>query len=235
MIRVGVAQDDLPWLGYDSKTKTWFGAGQDVAVALAEALGGVKIEYVQTTFGTFVAGLQANQFDIFVPSAGLTEKRLAVVNMTAYSNAGTCYLVKKSNTKINTLADLNSPDVTFAQFSGMATTDLVKAKYPLSKTIVRTQASGENADTLSIEAGRADAAPFDNPFATVFLEKFPDLKVLPTDCLTNSDLSVPIGVGYNKGDDGFQALVGATIAKIQPQIDADIAKYSASQYLTAVP
>lgn len=234
VIRIGVALDSLPWLGYDSKNNLWFGAGNDVAVAVADALG-VKIQYVQTTFGTFVAGLQANQFDMFVAPADATPERLAVVDMTNYSTAGYCYLVKASNTQINTLADLNSPNVTFAQFQGVATTQIVEQKYPLAKNIVRAQGSGEDADIISLQAGRANVAPFDSFYATFFQKKFPDLKVIPSDCLTNPDLAIPTAVAYNKGDGGLQALVASTITAIQPQIDADMAKYSTDQYLSAVP
>jgi polar amino acid transport system substrate-binding protein len=227
--------DSPPWLIGDATTGKWTGPGNDVAAAVAKKLG-VKIDYVTTTFGTFVAGLQANQFDMFVAPANATPARLAVVDMTPYSVDGTCYAVKQSNTTINALADLNSPNVTFGFFQGIATTDQVKAQYPMAKSVTRQAVAGSPGDIQSVESGLATAAPFDSVFATVVASQFPDLKVVPpvATCLATPDLVIPTAVAYSK-DPGFDQVVKQITQQITPQIQADYAKYSSSQYLGQIP
>lgn len=233
-IRIGVV-DSPPWLIGDATTGTWTGPGNDVAAAVAKKLG-VKIDYVTTTFGTFVAGLQANQFDMFVAPANATPARLAVVDMTNYSVDGTCYAVKQSNTTVNSLSDLNSPSVTFGFFQGIATTDQVKAKYPNAKSVTRQAVAGSPGDIQSVESGIATAAPFDSVFATVVQSQFPDLKIIPpvSTCLATPDLVIPTAVAYTK-DAGFDQLVKQITQQITPQIQADYAKYSGSKYLGKIP
>lgn len=62
VLRVGVQQAE-PWYAKDLATGTWMGVGTQLGEQIAADMG-CTAEFVETTFGTAPAGLQAGHFDI---------------------------------------------------------------------------------------------------------------------------------------------------------------------------
>lgn len=60
-----------------SGEQVWRGLSPNVAKKLADALG-VQVEIVETTYGTAVAGLQANQFDMIIGLDATLERSAAI-------------------------------------------------------------------------------------------------------------------------------------------------------------
>jgi ABC-type amino acid transport substrate-binding protein len=58
---------------------------------------------------------------------------LKVVDMTPYAVGGFCYLLKKDNTTVKTLEDLNSESVIMANGEGTGTLTETSKKYPKAK------------------------------------------------------------------------------------------------------
>lgn len=85
---------------------TWRGLTPNIAKQLAEALG-VELEIVETTYGTAIAGLQANQFDMIIALDG-TPARAAAIDFVSSSPFwyGTA-LVAKEETNIETWEAIN--------------------------------------------------------------------------------------------------------------------------------
>ncbi len=228
-LRAGVAPA-LPWLGQDPKTNQYFGADVVIAQAMADKLG-VQLEYVPQDFSVIVAALQSDKIDVAVAPLFATPQRLAVIDMAPYTSSGECYLVLKTNTKINKTDDLNSADVKISGLQGTGSLQSVQAKYTKAQYIIVTGSSGQEADFLDVLNGKADAAVIDSPVAGAYATKYNQLKVVPDDCETNPDVSTPIAVGYNKGDDGFASFIKDTLAQLKPQIEAAISQYSTPEYL----
>jgi ABC-type amino acid transport substrate-binding protein len=228
-LRVGVAAA-LPWLGQDPKTNEYFGPATIIAKAMADRLG-VKLEYVAQDFGVMVAALQSDKIDVADAPLFATPARLAVIEIAPWANSGECYLVLKSNTKINTTADLNNPDVKISGLQGTGSLQSVQAKYTKAQYVIVTGSAGQEADFLDVLNGKADAAIIDSPVAPGYAAKYDKLKVVPSDCQNNSDVPTNIGVGYNKGDDGWSTFIKNTLADLKPQLDAAITQYSTPQYL----
>lgn len=232
VMRVGYASA-LPWLGQDTKTNEWFGPNDLLGRKLAEKLG-VKLEPVTQTFDQLVPAVQAGTIDVALSPMFITEKRLAAIDMTGWTEAGTCYLIRKDETRFKTPADINQDGIRVSGFIGTGTTQQIQKAYPKAKMVIRQQAPGEEVDYLPIQQGQADLAPFDSPLAVVYADKFKDtLKVFPDaqTCIKTPDLPTDIGVGFTKGDTGFKQVLDDLIKEIQPQLDAEIAKYSDPQYL----
>lgn len=227
-IRAGVAIA-IPWLGKDPKTGDYFGASARLTEELAKRLE-VKVKWVPSSFDGVIAALQANQIDVIVAPLLKTPQRLKVIDMASFSQSGTCYLVKKDNTSINTTDDLNNPAVTIATFQGTGQATQVPALYPKAKFISRAQAAGEVAPWPEVASGKADAAPFDSPLAKVAASMHPDAKVIPKNCLDKPDMPTPVAAGFTKGDKGFEKFVGTTVSDIQKKLDSDVAKYSDPKY-----
>lgn len=229
VLRVGVALA-LPWLGQDPKTNEYFGAATIIAKRLGEKLG-VKVEYVPQDFGVIVAALQSDKIDVAAAPLFATPKRLEVIEIAPWAASGECYLVLKTNTKINTPADLDNPDVKISGLQGTGSLQSVQAKYTKAQYVIVAGSSGQEADFLDVLSGKADAAIIDSPVAQGYATKYNQLKVVPSDCPTSSDVPTPIGIGYSKGDDGWATFLKATLAELQPQLDAAIQQYSTPQFL----
>ena len=228
-LRIGVAPA-LPWLGQDPKTNDYFGAATIIAKSLASKLG-VQLQYVPQDFSVIVAALQSDKIDVAAAPLFATPKRLEVIEIAPWAASGECYLVLKTNTKINTTADLDNADVKISGLQGTGSLQSVQAKYTKAQYVIVAGSSGQEADFLDVLSGKADAAIIDSPVAQGYATKYDKLKVVPSDCPTSSDVPTPIGIGYNKGDAGWSTFLKATLAELQPQLDAAILQYSTPQYL----
>ncbi len=232
-LRAGVAVA-LPWLGQDPKTSQYFGAAHDLGQRLAQVLG-VKLEIVPSGWDVIVAGLQAKQFELALAPLFATEKRKAVVDFANYTEAGTCYMVLKTNAKVSKLEDLNKPEVVIGTFTGTGTEQEIQKKYPKGKINSVVQAPGGGTRVTEVLTGRIDVAPFDSPLAVALQQKYPQLKIVPeaTACIKTPDVPVPIGVGFTKGDPAWAKFVTAVVDKMKPQLADTIAKFSTLEFLAS--
>ena len=229
VVRVGGAVA-LPWMGQDPQTDEFFGPAVYIGEQIGEALG-VEVEWVPETWDVIVAAVQSGKVDIAVAPMYMTAGRLEVVDMSPWDIDGYCYFTAKSNTHLNTLDDLNDPDVRISSFVGSSTTEHLPKKYPLATYNIRTALAGEIAPHLDVLAGRADVVPVDGSLKQVFELEFPDYKLFPDDCQQNPDISTPIGAAYEKGDVGFKVFLEDLFVEIQPEIEAQIVKFSDPDFM----
>jgi polar amino acid transport system substrate-binding protein len=235
-LRVGIAVA-APWLLQDPKTGQYFGVSIDIAKRVASAAG-VGVEFVPSNWDVFIAGLQSGQFEISAAPASVTAKRLEAVDFVNYTDSGFCYLVRKNNTKINSLADLNNPSVRIGTLTGTGGEHQVMAKYPKAKYDSVVAGPGVLERSTDLLAGRIDVAPFDSPSAIVFEHDFPKLKILPggaANCIKHPDVPAAVGVALRKNDPAFKSFLEAVIAPMKKsgEIDRLIAKYSTLEYMRA--
>lgn len=230
-LRAGVAIA-LPWLGQDPKTGQYFGAAHELGMKLAQTLG-VKLEIVPSGWDVIVAGLQAKQFELALAPLFATEKRKAVIDFANYTEAGTCYMVLKTNAKVNGLADLNKPEVVIGSFTGTGTEQEIVKKYPKGKINSVVQAPGGGTRVVEVLTNRIDVAPFDSPLAVALASKYPQIKIIPepNECIRKADIPIPIGVGYSKGDQAWGKFVTAVVESMKPQLADTIAKFSTLEFL----
>jgi ABC-type amino acid transport substrate-binding protein len=228
-MRVGYAAA-LPWLGQDTKTNQWFGPNDLLGRKLAEKLG-VKLEPVTQTFDQLVPAVQAGTIDVALSPMFITEKRLAAIDMVPWTDAGTCYLIRKDETRFKVATDLNQAGVKITGFVGTGTTQAIEKAYPNAEMVLRQQAPGEEVNYIPVQQKQADAAPFDSPLAQVYGTQFPDLKVFPDGCFEKPDLPTPIGIGIKKGDAGLAQVLKDLIASLKTEIQTELTKYSDPQYL----
>jgi polar amino acid transport system substrate-binding protein len=230
-LRAGVAVA-WPWLGQDPNTGKYIGAAADLGEHIAQTIG-VPIEYVPSGWDVIVAGLQAHQFELALAPLFATPKRMAVIDFANYTEGGTCYAVLKTSTKINSLADLNSPDILVGTFTGTGTEQFFVKKYPKSKISSTVQAPGGGTRVLEVISGRIDAAPFDSPLALALESKYPQIKVVPEahECIANPDIPIPIGLGFHKGDPAFAKFITEVTEKMKPEMAKTIEKYSTLEFL----
>lgn len=125
--------------------------------AIAQQMG-VEPEFVETTWGNFVAGLQSGQFDVSIAGTFATIQRAMVVDFTRpifYLGYGA--LVRTDDERYQTLDDMNDPETRIAVVQGGAAEDYVRRNMPDAQVV--TLATGNlSAPFVEVLANRADVA-----------------------------------------------------------------------------
>lgn len=147
-----------PMTQFDSKTSQYSGLWVDGPQFLFQELG-LKVEFVETKWSTFPAGLQSGQFDVFIGGAFATPKRATAVDFTRpLMYMGHSVTIRKEDAgKYKTLADLDKPNVTIATVLGTSGHEYMKQNFKHAK-IMALDTGDLTQDSLAVLAGRADAA-----------------------------------------------------------------------------
>lgn len=223
-VRAGVAIA-APWLFQNPTTKKFIGAPYDVSVKLSEILG-LPLEIVDSNWDVIIAGLQSDKFDLAIAPLFASPKRMEVVDFVNYTVAGTCYGALKDNIKVNSLDDFNKSSVSIVTYTGTGTEEGILKSYPEISLRSLVQGANVTANMDEVVAGRADLAPFDSTNQPVLLKQYPNIKIIPDNCIANPDIAYPIGMAFAKNDPKFTAFLRAVVDSMQKEIDASIGKYS---------
>ena len=121
-------------------------------------------DFVETKWATFVGGLQADQFDVFI-SGFMTPQRALALEYTrpvVFLGHSASALTENAG-RFATLGDLNSPDVTIATVLGGSGHQFAKQHLPLA-TIRPLDTGDLTASGMEVLSGRATVA-MDNAFS----------------------------------------------------------------------
>jgi cyclohexadienyl dehydratase len=152
----------------DPKTNELRGLDIDLAKELAKELG-VELQFVESSFGTFIADLQSNKCDIGMFALGATLKRAQAVEFSKPYMLASVYAATKSDGKIKAWADLDQPGVKIATLLGSYIETVAKG-YFKQATIVSIQPPTTREAELA--AGRVDAILVDYPTVLLVKEQF---------------------------------------------------------------
>ena len=110
VLRVGTTMDTPVFSMRDPATGKLHGLDMDVLETLNTSLG-VKLEYVKMTFGSMLADLAADKFDIAMSGMGRTLDRARVATFSKpYMRYGKLLLIRSTDQgRFKTLADLDHP------------------------------------------------------------------------------------------------------------------------------
>lgn len=165
------------------KTNELSGIDIDLAKELATELG-AELQFVESSFGTFVADLQANKCEIGMFALGATLKRAQAVEFSKPYMLASVFAVAKSGGKVKAWADLDQPGVKIAVLLGSYIETVAKG-YFKQATVVSIQPPTTREAELS--AGRVDAILVDYPTVLRAKEEFdwaislePPEKLAPT-------------------------------------------------------
>jgi polar amino acid transport system substrate-binding protein len=174
-LRVGLSTF-VPWAMPDKKGQL-VGFEIDVAKKLAEEMG-VKLESLPTAWDGIIPALIAGKFDVIISGMSITPERNLTVNFTLpYANTETVIIAnKKLAGSVKTLADLDKPDVIWANRRG-ATTAVLSAKlFPNAQQLL----FDEEGQTLQeLINGKATAALASVPTPALWVSKYPDVLFVP--------------------------------------------------------
>lgn len=153
LVRVGAVQAP-PWYEKDLATGAWVGLVPEVMEAMFGKIG-VKVEYVETQWGTAVAGLQSNRFDLLGAYNATPERALSIDFTRPMGSLKLSILTLKDTAdKYATWDKINDPAVKLATVDGSGATRTLQPLLTKTSWIV-----GQLSDAmfLELESGRADA------------------------------------------------------------------------------
>jgi ABC-type amino acid transport substrate-binding protein len=164
------------------KTNELTGLDIDLAKELANDLG-AEPQFVESSFGTFIADLQASKCEIGMFALGATMKRAQAVEFSKPYMLASVYAVS-SGGKVKTWADLDQAGIKIATLLGSYIETVAKG-YFKNATIVSVQPPTTREAELA--AGRVDAILVDYPTVLRAKEEFdwaisidPPEKLAPT-------------------------------------------------------
>ncbi|WP_349295138.1 transporter substrate-binding domain-containing protein (plasmid) [Thioclava sp. 'Guangxiensis'] len=152
-VRAG-AVEAKPWFTQDFASGDWKGLVPDILEAVF-APEGISVDYIDTQWGTAVAGLQSGRFDLMGAYNSTPERAEAIDFTKAIGGLRLTILTLKDNAASFANWDaIDSPDVKLAVIDGSGAARILQPK--LTKT---TWVATPSSDTmfLELESGRVDA------------------------------------------------------------------------------
>jgi polar amino acid transport system substrate-binding protein len=150
-VRVG-AVEAAPWYIRDLKTDKWTGVVPEQVELLFGTIG-VEVEYVPTQWGTAVAGLQSDKFDVMGAYVANPQRALAVdFTSSTYDGLNGLVTLKPLAADV-TWASLNVPETKVAGVTGAGSTVAIQRLIPkASWTLVQSN----DAMMLELDSGRVE-------------------------------------------------------------------------------
>lgn len=194
-LRMGVAIGP-PYM-FKTATGEWTSYWAELAEDL-ERVEGVEIEFVETTWPTMVAGLQADKYDFTQPISGTPERAEAVDFSESVVEIGTLFFVS-ADSDFRTVEDLNKEGVKIATISGSAEETFAKNNAP--NATLRALPTASVADLATeVTSGRSDAFVNSSYFAQAVVPEF-NMRAIPDYESNPGGMdSVPTQFAVQKGD-----------------------------------
>jgi cyclohexadienyl dehydratase len=140
----------------------------DLSQELAKDLG-VKLEYVETSFATFIADLQANKCDLGMFGVGATMKRAQVVAFTQPYLITGVYAVTRKGGPIKAWADIDKPGIRVAVPLGSYMETFWRSYLKNAKVVAAAPPATTQAELMS---NRVEAISADYPVSTKMQAEF---------------------------------------------------------------
>jgi len=205
-LTVGV-KFDQPGFGLkDPVTGKVDGFDVQVAKEIGKALGlkEDQIEFVEAVSANRIPFLQEDKVDLVIATMTINADRKTQIDFSRpYYLAGQSILVKKDNTTIKTVDDLNGKNVCSVQ--GSTSEKNVKAKAPQANLLSLT---GYAACVDAMKSGRVEAVSTDDIILAGFAASDNTLKLVG-----GQFTQEPYGIGVKKGKTDFVQFIDALLAK----------------------
>jgi cyclohexadienyl dehydratase len=183
VLRVGTTMDTPVFSMRDPATGKLQGFDMDALETLGTALG-VKIEYVRMTFGSMLADLAADKFDIAMSGMGRTLERARVAAFSKpYMRYGKLLMIRSADKeRFKSLADLDHPGIKIAYNKGGLNDRFANTMFKRATPIGFDSNELATADLL---AGKVDAQVSDSTAAIYMARHNPRLAAMSPENIFN--------------------------------------------------
>jgi polar amino acid transport system substrate-binding protein len=166
VVRVGAVHAP-PYYVKDPASGKWSGLVPDIAELLFGKIN-IKVEYVETQWGTAVAGLQSDKFDLIGAYNATPERALAIdfTRPIGYLLVGVVTL-KSDADKWKSWQGVDLGTTRIAAVDGAGTT---KAAESVLKNVKWVRTASNDAMLLELESGRADIILSNHPTLLKYIE-----------------------------------------------------------------
>lgn len=146
-----------PFVIQDPNTKDLSGTFVDAMREIADQME-VKLDFQESTWSTFIAGLQSRRFDVSIaPTFSTISRAKSVAFTTPLIAAGNSAIVRKGEARFNSIQDIAQKGIVVAVTQGEQGHEYAKAN--LTNAEIKVFASrDQNLAFSEVLAGRADVA-----------------------------------------------------------------------------
>jgi polar amino acid transport system substrate-binding protein len=214
VLRVGWA----PWFPYaykDPKTNEVAGLTMDLMKDLAASMK-VQLQLVEDSWGTKIAGLQADKFDILMPMAVTAPRESAATFTNTFMKVNLGVMIRPADqAKYKSWKDLDREGVTISAAMGSNTALYAKEVFKKARIV---EMKGEPESVTAVITGKSDAWASTYSAFSGSAPGRTQLLVLPGDPFAYS----PVGLVVRKDD-----------TRMRDQLNAFLGKYRTSGALLA--
>lgn len=212
----------------DPKTGELSGYFVDSIKLICEQMG-VKPNFVEASWSTFIAGLQAGQFDLSIATTFATIPRAMAVDFTrpiqynAYSA-----IVRKGDTRFKTLADIDQPGIKIALVQGAAGHEYAKQNFKNAQ-LITLSTPDLTAPFVEVSAKRADVGIEDSWSTRRYAAAHPEV----VDLFAERPYNVlPIAWAVRKGEPELLGFINTAIEylRVNGRLEQFAAKYGTSGF-----
>jgi cyclohexadienyl dehydratase len=220
VLRVGTTMDTPVFSMRDPASGRLEGFDMDALTTLGPALG-VKIEYVKMTFGTMLADLAADKFDVAMSGMGRTLERARVATFSKpYHRYGKLMMIRSADqARFKSLADLDRPGIKIAYNKGGLNDRFANTMF---KQATPTGFESNELATADLLAGKVDAQVSDSTAAIYVARQNARLAAMSPDDLFNP---VYVAMLLRRDDQTLLNYVNIWIDQIE--LDGTLAKIRA--------
>jgi ABC-type amino acid transport substrate-binding protein len=188
-----------PYIFKDPKTSKLSGFSYDLIEDLGKSMG-ARVEWIEDSWATMVAGIQARKFDMTNVMAIPPPRAEAVAFSEPVTKHGLSILVTKDKMAgLKSWQDLNKPGVKVAVTLG-SNTDFYATKALTSAELIRQRTSPES--IMALTTGKVDGYASTVDSLVPYTKEYPNLAVVPGE-FGSSEVSFPVP----KGDDAMLKVV----------------------------
>jgi len=202
VLRCGAAPA-APYVMRDPKTQQYSGYFAELCRDFGQNVLKVKVQFVDASWDTLVAGLQSDKWDLAMALNQTPERALAIGFSSPAQDYQISFLVNKQNPKVNGLGskitDYDKEEVTFAVMSGTAQDKALSAVIKKGKIM---RMPGNDESRLALMARRADVLVDASDTNHLFALANPDWakEVLPTPALAKQGVSFGLPRSVSEAD-----------------------------------
>ena len=217
VLRVGTTMDTPMFSMRNPASGQLEGFDMDALATLGAALG-VKIEYVKMTFGTMLADLAADRFDIAMSGMGRTLERARVATFSKpYLRYGKLMMIRSADKeRFKSLAELDRPGIKIAYNKGGLNDRFANTMF---KQATATGFESNELATAALIAGAADAQVSDSTAALFMARQDPRLAAMSPDNVFNP---VYVAILLRRDDQTLLNYINIWIDQIE--LDGTLAK-----------
>jgi cyclohexadienyl dehydratase len=220
VLRVGTTMDTPLFSMREPASGKLVGFDMDMLGTLGPALG-AKIEYVKMTFGSMLADLAADKFDIAVSGMGRTLERARVASFSKpYMRYGKLLMIRSADKeRFRSLADLDHPGIKIAYNKGGLNDRFANTMFKQATPVGFERNELATADLID---GKVDAQVSDSTAAIYMARQNPRLAAMNPDNVLDP---VYVAILLRRDDQTLRNYIDIWIDQIE--LDGTLAKIRA--------